>query len=490
MQNRFRRSAAGLAVAVFLSSLLPAVPALALPDKVVEVSVVVDHELYLQKGADSEGFAQRVIAGMDTVYFAELGMHARLVNVTVMDVADPWSVTMVGSEADYVSLYSTFQAWQQNVLPGQRDVAVLLSGWDFQSTVIGYAGVGVMCMPSLSAAIVQAGVFSEAFVSKVVEHEVGHNVGMQHDAFANVCPPSGFIMESSTCPNCLPVSTQFSSCSDAYFASWLADSGATCLYEHCGSGVVDAGEDCDDGNVADGDCCGSNCGYEEPGAVCDGGPADACSAYPLCDGSGTCVYLPPPLCHDANPCTQDSCNPASGCEFSAAPATGCVTGAKASLQVSLKETDASKNKLKWKLSGGGLVDQAALGDPTSTRSWSLCVYDQVASNPVLKASLRVPAGGGWENKDPKGWAYEDKAGVQSGVTKIQLKTGVDGKSSASLSAAGLSFPAPMPVDASTFFAANPGVVVQLRTEDSGQCWSTEFPSAQINDGERYKAQVK
>ncbi|MBQ8037167.1 MAG: DUF4215 domain-containing protein, partial [Proteobacteria bacterium] len=42
-----------------------------------------------------------------------------------------------------------------------------------------------------------------------------------------------------------------------------------CKNEVCGNGVLDFGEDCDDGNTADGDCCSSACKFEHS-AACDG----------------------------------------------------------------------------------------------------------------------------------------------------------------------------------------------------------------------------
>jgi len=66
-----------------------------------------------------------------------------------------------------------------------------------------------------------------------------------------------------------------------------ASGGAVYLYrKRCGNGVVDSGEQCDDGNAVDGDCCSSTCQFEPMGAPCEIG----------------------------NPCTMDVCNGAGVCE--------------------------------------------------------------------------------------------------------------------------------------------------------------------------------
>jgi cysteine-rich repeat protein len=57
----------------------------------------------------------------------------------------------------------------------------------------------------------------------------------------------------------------------------------------CGNGVVEGLEECDDGNVADGDCCSSTCQYEPSGSACvDEG--NVCTTD-ICDGAGACTHL-------------------------------------------------------------------------------------------------------------------------------------------------------------------------------------------------------
>jgi cysteine-rich repeat protein len=52
----------------------------------------------------------------------------------------------------------------------------------------------------------------------------------------------------------------------------------------CGNGVPDAGEACDDGNLADGDCCSSACQIEPAGTTCRA-VAGACDVAETCDGT-------------------------------------------------------------------------------------------------------------------------------------------------------------------------------------------------------------
>jgi cysteine-rich repeat protein len=65
-------------------------------------------------------------------------------------------------------------------------------------------------------------------------------------------------------------------------AALLAISPAT-----CGNDVLEFGEECDDGNTADGDCCSATCQYEPPTTVCRPA-ADVCDVAENCDGAGAC----------------------------------------------------------------------------------------------------------------------------------------------------------------------------------------------------------
>jgi cysteine-rich repeat protein len=82
---------------------------------------------------------------------------------------------------------------------------------------------------------------------------------------------------------------------------------------------VEPGEDCDDGNTLNGDCCSSTCHFEAAGSTCNDG--NACTVGETCNqgvcGNGTAV-----VCNDGNACTQDSCSPASGCVFNPTPLNG------------------------------------------------------------------------------------------------------------------------------------------------------------------------
>ncbi|TMA78737.1 MAG: hypothetical protein E6J77_20785 [Deltaproteobacteria bacterium] len=104
----------------------------------------------------------------------------------------------------------------------------------------------------------------------------------------------------------------------------------------CGNGVLDLGEQCDDGNTLNGDCCSATCRFEAAGSACPStnpcmntacngagvclatanmalcNDGNACTTADVCT-AGTCVGGPALNCNDGNPCTTDTCDPAIGC---------------------------------------------------------------------------------------------------------------------------------------------------------------------------------
>jgi len=94
------------------------------------------------------------------------------------------------------------------------------------------------------------------------------------------------------------------------------DDGSACTTDDtCSSGVCVGGAapNCDDGNLCTDDACASatGCVHADNTVSCDDGSActmnDACAA-------GACAGGAAPNCDDANVCTDDGCNPATGCE--------------------------------------------------------------------------------------------------------------------------------------------------------------------------------
>ena len=95
----------------------------------------------------------------------------------------------------------------------------------------------------------------------------------------------------------------------------------------CGNGVVDPGEQCDDGNLIDGDCCSSSCQFEAAGNPCSDN--NACTQTDQCNGAGHCVGANPVICSALDQChVAGTCDSGTGvCSNpTAADGAGCNAG--------------------------------------------------------------------------------------------------------------------------------------------------------------------
>jgi cysteine-rich repeat protein len=92
-----------------------------------------------------------------------------------------------------------------------------------------------------------------------------------------------------------------------YTAGFGADA-VTVFLNQCGNGLVEAGEQCDDGNNATGDCCSPTCRFDAPSTPC-ATDHNLCTDD-VCDGGGLCEHLNNTVpCNDGAFCTvNDVCS--------------------------------------------------------------------------------------------------------------------------------------------------------------------------------------
>jgi len=242
----------------------------------------------------------------------------------------------------------------------------------------------------------------------------------------------------------------------------------------CGDGVIDPGEDCDDGNLTNGDGCSEDCAAE-PCFTCTGTPS-ACTQLPddiACD--------PGTLCKINNRCS------AGVCVGDAIPVPGCrvpVAPRKAALLIKDK-TPNKKDRLVWKWVKGQATAIGDFGTPGTTTDYELCIYNNA---PSLVARFRVPAGGTCAGRpcwltSVKKDKYNDKDLTPDGVQKLQLKPGaVNGKAKALLKGKGGHLPLPnLPI-------TNLPVTVQLKS-GTGECWSAVYSTPKKNQFDQFKAKA-
>ncbi|HXC50483.1 MAG TPA: exo-alpha-sialidase [Candidatus Limnocylindrales bacterium] len=239
----------------------------------------------------------------------------------------------------------------------------------------------------------------------------------------------------------------------------------------CGNGLSDPGEECDDGNRGNIDCCTRACTLVAADTAC--APDDDLCTLERCDGSGTCLHQTAPAgtacTADDDLCTFDRCDGAATCEHVLEAHTGCKQPLAATRLQMEDSTDPAARSLRWKWPKGeaSAPDEIAAG--LGGTNYGLCVFDPSG----LLARVDAPAGpicgngvtgGCW--KRSAATQYRSRDGMPNGMTKLTVK-GTATKTSIGLSAAGENLELP-----SLPLLAFP-VRAQL-VNDLGACWEATY----------------
>jgi cysteine-rich repeat protein len=223
----------------------------------------------------------------------------------------------------------------------------------------------------------------------------------------------------------------------------LGFSGASGALEVCGDGYVDPGEECDDGNTRDEDCCSS---------VCRAAP----DRPPCSEASQACLAHLPFAC--LTPTVSD--------------------GARIRI-------DARTRTLGWAWASGAATNMADFGDPRHSTGYAVCVFGDRPDTPLVAAVAnfgRSCAGnrGCWR-RSKKGFRYRSSSRRPDGLSAITLRAGGAGKARIDVRAKGnkLTMPA-LPLTAP--------VVVELRKLDgSPPCWGAEHSTVEKNTARHFVA---
>ncbi len=202
----------------------------------------------------------------------------------------------------------------------------------------------------------------------------------------------------------------------------------------CGSGTIDPTEECDDGNLKDGDGCSATCHVEQCWS-CTGEPS-------------TCSPLTGPACDDGDPCTTgDACTSAGKCTGTAiacgpclaCEGGGCVAIPRAPCKAS-SHPDRSllsarnvgndvEDVLAWTWKSGAATTLQELGNPPTGDGFVFCVYDESGPSTGLLFRAAVPGGGTcdggpcWTPKGGAGFAYRDTLASPDGVLSAHVRSG-------------------------------------------------------------------
>ncbi len=293
---------------------------------------------------------------------------------------------------------------------------------------------------------------------------------------------------------------------DAFTTSFTR-SGAIELVRSCGDGTLDPGEGCDDGNAAGGDGCSANCQLEAtPTPSPTATSFVTATPTPVPTTSPTATPLPPicgnnlveagEQCDDGNLASGDGCSGACLLELcAAAPRPSCLAAAQARLQASEKTPGKESLKLQWK-KVEDVSTQGAFGDPVhGTTRVAVCLYGD--ANQLIRGLLIDRAGQNcgekpcWKATGTKGYGYQDKAASSDGFRKVSFAAGAAGKGKADAQAANNAAKGQtaLPSGLVAALSGNFHPTVQLVTTD-GFCVGATMTEATKDDGLSYDARKK
>ncbi|XP_078421390.1 disintegrin and metalloproteinase domain-containing protein 9 isoform X2 [Cetorhinus maximus] len=294
----------------------------------VELVLVVDNDKYNLHNKNETLIQDQMVEMVHIVNGMYSSLNVRVILTGLVLWKDKNQIIINGSAGDVLG---RFVRWRERVLiPEKRhDSGHLILGKAQFSGILGLAFVGTVCSPRLGGGI---DVFGDSNVPRaaiVLAHELGHNMGINHDDKRScVCPTKHCIMYSA-----ITGSKNFSSCSQGDFVKLIERGGGLCLQNEpnpedqyslpsCGNYIVDEGEQCDCGtpqkcsnpccNAAtctltsgsqcgDGKCC-ENCKFRPTGTLCRGA-VNICDLPEYCNGSSR-LCQPDVFIQNGYPCAN------------------------------------------------------------------------------------------------------------------------------------------------------------------------------------------
>ncbi|XP_032433980.1 disintegrin and metalloproteinase domain-containing protein 9 isoform X4 [Xiphophorus hellerii] len=277
----------------------------------VELLLVVDNDRFKHMNGNETAVREQMVHLANLIDGIYMQLNVRVVLVGL----DIWTKqNLINTEGGAGEVLSRFTQWREKELVSRRrhDSAQLILMKSFGVTA-GMAFVSTVCSRSHGGGINAFLNNNVAAFASIVAHELGHNLGMNHDDGRTCsCPAAACIMHSGATG-----SRNFSSCSTDDFEKMILSMGGTCLLNvprpdeaysapYCGNRLVDVGEECDCGSekeceedpcceyrtcklkpgaqCASGECC-SGCQFLPGGMVCRSKKDEECDLPEYCNGS-------------------------------------------------------------------------------------------------------------------------------------------------------------------------------------------------------------
>ncbi|KAM5311670.1 disintegrin and metalloproteinase domain-containing protein 1a-like [Glossophaga mutica] len=246
--------------------------------KYVEMFVVVNNQRFQMWGSNVSETVQRVmdIVALANSFTRGINTQVVLAGMEIWTEGDPIEVP-----ADLQVALRNFNSWRQEKLLHRvkHDVAHMIVG-QHPEQGMGQAFLDGACSTGFAAAVESFHHEDVLLFAALMVHELGHNLGIQHDHLACTCKDKRFCLMYED----ITKESGFSNCSSDYFYRFLQQHKGACLFNNpqhkgrlrrastCGNGVVEDMEQCDCGSACDNNpCCDQACKLKG-NAVCSSGP--------------------------------------------------------------------------------------------------------------------------------------------------------------------------------------------------------------------------
>ncbi|KAM9447133.1 zinc metalloproteinase-disintegrin-like berythractivase [Clarias gariepinus] len=292
-------------------------PTLLQQQKYNEIILVADNRMFKKMNSDVNSVRKRIFEMVNFVnaVYKEVNTFIALISLEVWTDADKIVVTAPAGET-----LDKFTSWRNSVLMKnmKHDNAHLITGIDFEGTTVGLAFIGTLCTGH-STGVIQDHNPRVIAVAATLAHEMGHNLGMNHDTSSCVCTQSSCIMTAALTYN---IPELFSSCSISSYEQFLNSRNPECLFNKpqakdlvqpsvCGNGFKETGEECDCGSVTEckNPCCNATSCKLTAGSMCADG--ECCNDCKIVDDHRICrakrdeCDLPEYCTGDSSLCPED-----------------------------------------------------------------------------------------------------------------------------------------------------------------------------------------
>eukprot|EP00795_Rhopilema_esculentum_P009200 gene9200-16874_t len=292
--------------------------------KYIELYMLVDHTyfVWMENSVDKTMKRIKQVSNIvDSLYFP---LNVRVVLLAVDIWTDGNKMNVDKSISGTLERLYDYRKW--HVLPKfENDCTILVSRVEFDGPAIGLAPLSGMCNTKYSCNVCQDTTSDLTILAGTMAHEMGHNLGMDHDKYDCRCSHYACLMNPYS-QN--PMPKRFSECSEWDFKAYLRKDLAYCLMNvpdfesglyiddrTCGNNKIDPGEECDCGKprYCQNPCCDAfRCRLKKTSQCYEGGCCVDCKIQPrdtICRRSKDfCDY--DDKCDGNNPeCPEDAFSP-------------------------------------------------------------------------------------------------------------------------------------------------------------------------------------